>query len=193
MPKEINPELVFERLFSTDPGEIGRRARQARTLHQSILDFVREDAKSLRTETRRQRPPKTRRILHRRPRHRSIASTARPTQPEPRTARHQLRRPAFRKRLQRTHPADGRPVVLAFQADVTRVCTFVFANEGSNRPYPFIDVPEGHHDLSHHGDDAKKLDEDPARSTASTSRSSPTCSSKLKSIRKATARCSTTA
>ncbi len=47
-------------------------------------------------------------------------------------------------------------MVLAFQADVTRVCTFVLANEGSNKPYPFIGVPEGHHDLSHHGNDAKK-------------------------------------
>src|SRR5439155_20593425 len=46
--------------------------------------------------------------------------------------------------------------VLAFEADVTRVITFVVANEGSNRPYPFADVPEGHHDLSHHGNDAKK-------------------------------------
>jgi hypothetical protein len=33
----------------------------------------------------------------------------------------------------------------------------VFANEGSNRPYPFIEVREGHHDLSHHGNDAAKL------------------------------------
>ena len=48
-------------------------------------------------------------------------------------------------------------LVLAFQADVTRVCTFVLANEGSNKPYPFIDVSEGHHDLSHHGGDPKKL------------------------------------
>src|SRR5262249_58110044 len=47
-------------------------------------------------------------------------------------------------------------VVLAFQADVTRVCTFVLANEGSNKPYPFIGVREGHHDLSHHGNDTKK-------------------------------------
>ena len=47
-------------------------------------------------------------------------------------------------------------LVLAFQADVTRVVTFVLANEGSNRPYPFIEVPEGHHDLSHHGNDAAK-------------------------------------
>jgi len=47
-------------------------------------------------------------------------------------------------------------LVLAFQADITRVSTFVIANEGSNKPYPFIGVSEGHHDLSHHGNDAKK-------------------------------------
>ena len=55
-------------------------------------------------------------------------------------------------------------MVLAFQADVTRVATFVLANEGSNKPYPFAGVPEGHHDLSHHGNDPKKK----ARSGTST-------------------------
>jgi hypothetical protein len=38
------------------------------------------------------------------------------------------------------------------------VVTFPIANDGSNRPYKHIDVPEGHHDLSHHGRDAKKLE-----------------------------------
>jgi hypothetical protein len=47
-------------------------------------------------------------------------------------------------------------VALAFQGDVTRVATFVYANEGSNKSYAFIGVPEGHHDLSHHGNDAEK-------------------------------------
>ena len=49
-------------------------------------------------------------------------------------------------------------MVLAFQADLTRVVTFVYANEGSNRSYRFIDVPEGHHDLSHHAGNKEKLD-----------------------------------
>ena len=47
-------------------------------------------------------------------------------------------------------------MVLAFQTDVTRISTMVIANEGSNRSYPFIEVPEGHHELSHHGGEAKK-------------------------------------
>jgi hypothetical protein len=47
-------------------------------------------------------------------------------------------------------------IALAFQADLTRVATFVFANDGSNRSYRFMGVPEGHHDLSHHGNSRKK-------------------------------------
>ena len=33
----------------------------------------------------------------------------------------------------------------------------MLANEGSNKPYPFIGVSEGHHDLSHHGSDKAKM------------------------------------
>jgi hypothetical protein len=41
-------------------------------------------------------------------------------------------------------------LALAFQTDSTRVSTFIIGHEGSNRPYPFIGVNDGHHDLSHH-------------------------------------------
>src|SRR4029077_9681393 len=51
----------------------------------------------------------------------------------------------------------GDMMVLAFQADLTRVATFMLANEGSNRPYPEAGVPEAHHDISHHGGRADKL------------------------------------
>ena len=47
-------------------------------------------------------------------------------------------------------------LVLAFQTDSTRIATFVFANEGNNRPYPWLDISEGHHDLSHHEGKAEK-------------------------------------
>jgi hypothetical protein len=52
----------------------------------------------------------------------------------------------------------GDLLTLAFQADLTRIATFPLANEGSNRNYRFIDVPEGHHDLSHHQNNAQKLE-----------------------------------
>jgi len=43
--------------------------------------------------------------------------------------------------------------ILAFQADITRVFTFILARELSLRPYPSIGVPEPHHSVSHHRDD----------------------------------------
>ena len=49
-------------------------------------------------------------------------------------------------------------VVLAMQADLTRISTFMFANDGSNRSYRNIGISEGHHELSHHGRDPVKQD-----------------------------------
>jgi hypothetical protein len=41
-------------------------------------------------------------------------------------------------------------MVLAFQTDATRMITFTLANDGSNRAFPDIGIPEAHHQLSHH-------------------------------------------
>jgi hypothetical protein len=49
-------------------------------------------------------------------------------------------------------------LVLAFQADLTRVATFMIARESSGRAYPEIGVPDSHHPLSHHDHDPAKLD-----------------------------------
>jgi hypothetical protein len=51
----------------------------------------------------------------------------------------------------------GDMLVLAFQTDMTRIATFMLANDGSNRNYASIGVPEGHHDCSHHGRDPIKM------------------------------------
>jgi Protein of unknown function (DUF1552) len=41
-------------------------------------------------------------------------------------------------------------LVLAYRANVTRVSTFMVARETSNRTYPQLGVPDGHHEISHH-------------------------------------------
>ena len=48
-------------------------------------------------------------------------------------------------------------MALAFQTDSTRVATMLLAHDGSNRSFPEIDVPEGHHDLSHHFNTEEKI------------------------------------
>jgi hypothetical protein len=46
--------------------------------------------------------------------------------------------------------------VTALAQDRTRIVTLMLANEGSNRPYKDIGVSEGHHEVSHHGNDPGK-------------------------------------
>ena len=44
-------------------------------------------------------------------------------------------------------------LILAYQADLTRVSTFMIAHENSSRPYPQSGVTDGHHPLTHHRGD----------------------------------------
>ena len=46
---------------------------------------------------------------------------------------------------------------LAFQGDISRVFTFLLGHEASSRSYAHIGIPDAHHSISHHGNDAEKL------------------------------------
>jgi hypothetical protein len=90
---------------------------------------------------------------------REIEQRIRMAQPVARVGQARLVRPTGVPRDYQEHArllADL--LALAFQADLTRVATFVLGNDGSNRSYREIGVPEGHHDLSHHGGDEHKLE-----------------------------------
>jgi hypothetical protein len=49
-------------------------------------------------------------------------------------------------------------MALAFQADITRIITFSMDHEASMRTYTNLNIAEGFHPLSHHGNDAQKMD-----------------------------------
>jgi hypothetical protein len=152
--KEVNPRLVFERLFSINGKGAAGYKRDA--YKKSLLDFVAEDARSLKgrlgsTDQRKleeyltgvreieQRLTRSEKL----PEVKGVPAGYKPPTGLPKDRKEHLRLLADM-------------LVLAFQADLTRICTFVFANEGSNRPYREIDIPEGHHDLSHHGGKKEK-------------------------------------
>ncbi len=157
MAKEIDPRLVFERLFTDGPaGEIKESQYKRNEYKKSILDFVADDANRLKGK---------------------ISATDQRKLDEYLTGVRELETRINRAGLENVKAPPGVAVppgipkeyadhirllcdllVLAFQGDLTRVSTFVFANEGSNRSYKFIDVPEGHHDLSHHGGNKEKMD-----------------------------------
>lgn len=155
--KEVNPRLVFERLFgSANAGENAESRTRRDLFRQSILDFVIEDAAKLKAQLGRRDLGKldeyftsVREIEQRLVKfeNQSVAlASAGVGKPSGIPAE-------YSEHLKLM--ADM--MVLAFQADMTRVCTFMFANDGSNRSYREIGVAEGHHDISHHGKDPIKL------------------------------------
>ena len=46
---------------------------------------------------------------------------------------------------------------LAYQGDISRVFSFMVGHEATDRSYTHIGIPEQHHTISHHGNDAEKL------------------------------------
>ena len=155
--KQINPRLVFDRLFGApSTGAGGADAARGDRQRKSILDFVGEDARRLKealgaSDRRKLDEYLTgvREIELRISRARTSIEAAGAGVKYPRP----LGIPAdYREHLRLM--ADL--LVLAFQCDLTRIATFVFANDGSNRSYRAIGVPDGHHDLSHHGGDPAK-------------------------------------
>lgn len=148
--KEINPRLVFERLFGTGPSAGKGRSNAYR---QSILDTVADDARRLKDRLGAGDGRKLDEYLTSvRELERRVAMAGKPVQaPEGYT------QPTGMPKDYAEHCKLMMDMIaLAFQADITRVSTFVFANEGSNRSYRELDVADGHHELSHHGGSAEK-------------------------------------
>lgn len=146
MPKEIDPKAVFDRLFGVSNGDNVKR---------SILDTVMDDANNLKKKVGGTDQKKLDEYLT------SIRELEerlqRNANSHKKDAPKGVTKPSGIPKEYAEHlKAMADLYVLAFQTDVTRVGTFAFANEGSNRSYKFMGVPEGHHDLSHHGEDKEK-------------------------------------
>ena len=155
LPSEAHPRIVFERLFGEGGNSAERRAAlQGRA---SLLDSFSADIARLK-----------RRV--------GMSDAARVDQylESVREIERQIQR-AEAGAMDNTMPDLDRPVgvpaafadhaklmfdlqILAFQADITRVVTFQFTRELSNRTYPEIGVPDAHHPTSHHGNDPEKIE-----------------------------------
>ena len=49
-------------------------------------------------------------------------------------------------------------IALAYQADLTRVVSYIMVAEGTNRTYNHIGVPDSFHPVSHHANDLERID-----------------------------------
>src|SRR5581483_7613414 len=157
LPIEINPRVVFERLFG-DGGRIDPAAAAERNaVDQSTLDGVIQQIAALKSRLgaadriKLDQYLSSIRDVERRI---QIASAAKP--PElPR-----VDRPAG---IPDTWPEHVKMMfdlqVLAFQADLTRVCSFMMAKESSLITFPHLGISMQHHEASHHNYEQDKLDD----------------------------------
>ena len=157
LPMEHNPRVVFERLF----GEGGTTTERLARLREdkSILDAVRDDMTRL--ERRLGAGDRVRvsqyldavREIERRIQ-RVEAQAGEAALPE------NLARPVG---IPESFDEHARLMfdlqALAFQADITRVFTFLIGREQSAQSYPEIGVPDAHHATSHHQLDPAKLEQ----------------------------------
>ncbi len=154
--KEIDPTAVFDRLFGQgDSGEQGLAKAKRERYRKSVLDFVMEDAKQLQSRLGASDQRKLDEYLYAvRDIERRIGGVDKLIGAEQGI---NFSRPAGVPAKFEDHTKLLFDLMtLAFQTDSTRVISFMYANEGSNRNYPEANVNEGHHNLSHHGNKAEK-------------------------------------
>lgn len=154
--KEIDPTAVFDRLFGEgDSGEQGLAKAKRERYRKSVLDFVLEDAKRLQSRLGASDQRKLDEYLYAvRDIERRIGGVDKLAGAEQGI---NFSRPAGVPAKFEDHTKLLFDLMtLAFQTDSTRVISFMYANEGSNRNYPEVNVNDGHHNLSHHGNNAEK-------------------------------------
>ncbi len=152
MPKDVNPRSVFDRLFGGGALADRKSMQQTFAERRSILDHVLAEAKALQPAMSVNDRRKVDEYLY------AVRDVERRVQ----KLGVDEQRLAARPKAIPDDYGDYAELMLdlltiAFQIDATRVSTFVFGNEGSNRSYREIDISEGHHELSHHGNHQGKI------------------------------------
>jgi hypothetical protein len=155
LPMEINPRAVFERLFGVAGTAAQRQARMQK--ERSILDSVTEEASSLEHGlSPRDRVRMTDYLDNLREIERRI---------QKQEARGATQVDAPNAPVGIPDSFDEHVAILfdllavAYQADITRVFTFMMSRELSQRTYPQIGVTEQHHSVSHHQNNPVKMAE----------------------------------
>jgi len=156
LPMELNPQVVFERMFGDGSTPEQRNARRKRD--QSILDSLTESLSRLRKDVSasdRQRLDDYTENVNEIERRLQIAMKASAVAPE------NMAVPVGVPQTFDEHiKLQFDLLALAFQADITRVGTLLFARDLTGRTYPESEAPTaGFHGLSHHGEDPRRIAE----------------------------------
>jgi hypothetical protein len=154
LPMELNPQVVFERMFGDGTTAEERTARRKRD--QSILDSLTGTLSRLRGDlaasdrSRLDDYAQNVREIERRLQIAMKASTVAPENIEVPVGVPQT----FDEHIKLQFDL----LALAFQADITRVGTLLFARDLTGRTYPASEAPNsGFHGVSHHGEDPRRI------------------------------------
>lgn len=157
LAKEVNPAAVFERLFGSENAADNQRSLAKRDRNRkSILDFARGEARALNDRLGSEDRRKLDEYLY------AVRDIERQLKDSEKLEHSKedfsdFPRPAGVPREYAQHiKLMFDMMVLAFQTDSTRVCSFMYSNAGSNRSYRNLSIREGHHTISHHGKDKDK-------------------------------------
>ena len=153
LPMEINPRVVFERMFGR-PGTKAQRLERMQE-NRSILDSVREDVTDLekklgtKDRTRLEDYLDNLREIEARIQKAEKQTTTSVTLPDAPVGIPE----AFDDHARLMYDL----MAVAYEANVTRVVTYMKSRDASQRVYPNIGVMEPHHAMSHHGNNQEKL------------------------------------
>jgi hypothetical protein len=155
LPMEINPRVVFDRLFGdgATPQERMDRIEQQRSILDAVAGQVRRLQGSLGANDRN-------RVAEYLDTVREIERRIQLT--EKQNADSTLSVPASPSGIPDDHEAHSKLMfdlmALSFQAGITRISTFMMAREVSYRTFPMLGISEGFHPASHHQNNAARLE-----------------------------------
>ena len=153
LPMEINPRVAFERMFGRAGDPAARAVRMRAT--RSILDSVAEEARALQG---RVAAPDRLRLSEYLDNVREIERRIQRAEARSATTVTALEAPVGIPESFEDHAAlMFELLAVAYQADLTRVFSYMMAREASQRTYPALGISETHHDVSHHGNQPDKM------------------------------------
>ena len=154
LPMEINPRKIFERMFGSGGSAADRAARTQED--RSILDAITHQAADLQRSLGVQDRATVSDYLE------NIREIERRIQKASQQVSADLALPEEPAGIPFSYEQHVGIMfdllALAWQADITRVFTFMMAREVSNRTYPQVGVPDGHHATSHHQNRPEKIE-----------------------------------
>ncbi len=156
LPMENRPRAIFERLFG-DAGRTDAKTRLAqRQDDRSILDSVTEEVKRLRGMLGGSDRGKIDQYLE------AVRDLERRMQLAEKQGDHELPQIAGPAGVPQVFSEYYKLMtdlmVLAWQTDMTRVCTFQIGHEMSGRAYPEVGFGDAHHSVTHHQGDREKIE-----------------------------------